>query len=119
MEVRLLRQLPKDFGPGSVICLNPLGNCIVDLVFQIAGLADLQALCVHDDDPTGTELLGFGLPTDSTVLGGPPGSPASENYLFSSVGLTFTDLNNKGVVVFTVKWPERHSQTSPLGMGVR
>jgi hypothetical protein len=41
MEVRLIQQLPKRFGPGSVICLNPLGNCIVDLVFQIAGLADL------------------------------------------------------------------------------
>jgi hypothetical protein len=29
-------------------------------------------------------------------------SPASENFLFSSVGLSFEDLNNKGVVVFTV-----------------
>jgi len=88
MEVRLIRQLPKCFGPGSVICLNPLGNCIVDLVFQIAGLADLQSLCVHRDDLSGTELMVFGLPRDSTVLGGQPGSPASENYLFSSVGLT-------------------------------
>jgi len=107
MEVRLIRQLPKGFGPGCVICLNPLGNCIVDLVFQIAGLADLQALCVHDDDESGTELLGFGLPRDPAVLGGQPGSPASENFLFSSVGLSFEDLNNKGVVVFTVKWPKR------------
>jgi hypothetical protein len=92
-----------------VICLNPLGNCIVDLVFQIAGLADLQALCVHDDDESGTELLGFGLPRDPAVLGGQPGSPASENFLFSSVGLSFEDLN-KVVVVFTVKWPQRYLQ---------
>jgi len=61
MEVRVIRQLQKGFGPGSVICLNPLGNCIVDLVFQIAGLADMQALCVHRDDLNGTELLGFEL----------------------------------------------------------
>ncbi len=101
-----MQQLPKGFGPGSVICLNPLGNCIVDLVFQIAGLADLQALYVHADDDSGTELLGFGLPRDPAILGGEPGSPASENYLFSSVGLTFEDLNNKGVVVFTVKGPK-------------
>jgi hypothetical protein len=34
-------------------------------------------------------------------------TPASENFLFSSVGLSFEDLNNKGGVVFTVKWPKR------------
>ena len=62
---------------------------------------------MHADDDSGTELLGFGLPRDPAILGGEPGSPASENYLFSSVGLTFEDLNNKDVVVFTVKWPKR------------
>jgi len=50
---------------------------------------------------------GFGLPRDPAVLRGEPGSPASENFLFSSVDLSFEDLNNKGVVVFTVKWPQR------------
>jgi hypothetical protein len=34
--------------------------------------------------------LGFGLPRDPAILGG--GSPASENHLFSSAGLTFEDL---------------------------
>ncbi len=82
-----------------------LGNCVVDLVFHIEGLSDLQALCVCDEDPSGTELLGLGLPRDTATLRGEPGSPASENFLFSSVGLSFQDLNNKGVVVFTVKWP--------------
>ena len=96
MEARLIKQLPQGFAPGSVICLNPLGNCIVDLIFQIGGLQDLQALCVHKDDPGGTELLGFGLPRDPAFLRGEPGSPASENFLFSSVGLSFEDLNNKG-----------------------
>ena len=84
-----------------------LGNCVVDLVFHVGGLSDLQALCVCDRDPSGTELLGLGLPRDVATLGGDPGSPASENFLFSSVGLSFDDLNNKGVVVFTVKWPHK------------
>ncbi len=103
MEVRLIQQLPKGFGPGSVICLNPLCNCIVDLVFQIGGLEDLPALCVHED-VSGTELLGFVLPREPSVLNG---EPVSENFLFSSVGRSFESLNLKGVVVFTVKWPKR------------
>ena len=53
------------------------------------------------------ELLGFGLPRDAVTLRGEPGSPASENFLFSSVGLSFEDPNNKRVVVFTVRWPRR------------
>ena len=64
--------MSKGFDPGSVICLNPLGNCTVDLVFQIGGLADLQTLCVHEEDDSGTELLGFGLPRDPSILGGDP-----------------------------------------------
>jgi hypothetical protein len=60
------------FGPGSVITLGLLGSCIVDLVFQIGGLADLQALCVHKEDDSGTELLGFGLPREPSILGGAP-----------------------------------------------
>jgi hypothetical protein len=107
MEVRLIQHLTKGFDPGSVICLNPLGNCIVDLVFQIGGLKDLQALCVHKDNPDGTELLGFGLSRDPAMVRGESGSPVTENFLFSSVGMSFEDLNNKGVVVFTVKWPKR------------
>ncbi len=104
MEVRRWEQLPKPNGPGSVITLGMLGNCVVDLVFHIGGLSDLQALCVCTEDPSGTELLGLGLPKDTVTLCGDPGSPVSENFLFSSVGLSFQDLNNEGVVVFTVKW---------------
>jgi hypothetical protein len=46
MEEKLIKQLPKGFAPESVICLNPLGNCIVDLVFQIGGLLNTSRLCV-------------------------------------------------------------------------
>jgi hypothetical protein len=60
-------------------------------------------LCVQDDDDSGTELLDFDLSRDPAILGGKLDSPSSENYLFSCVGLIFEDLNNKGVVVFTVK----------------
>jgi hypothetical protein len=35
------------------------------------------------------------------------GSPYAENFLFGNAGLSFKDLNNKGIVVFTVKWPKR------------
>ena len=31
----------------------------------------------------------------------------AENFLFGNAGLSFKDLNNKGIVVFTVKWPKR------------
>ena len=81
-----------------------LGNCVVDLLFHIGGLSDLKVLCVYTEHPSGTELLGLGLSRDTTTLCGEPDSPVSENFLFSSVGLSFQDLNNKDVVVFTVKW---------------
>ena len=34
-------------------------------------------------------------------------SPYAENFLFGNAGLSFDDLNWKGIVVFTVKWPKR------------
>jgi len=33
-------------------------------------------------------------------------SPSAENFLFGSAGLSFADLNNRGIVAFTVKWPK-------------
>ena len=70
MEVRRWEKLPKSFGPGSVITLVMLGNCVVDLVFHIGGLSDLQSLSVYDEDASGTEFLGLGLPRDTFTLCG-------------------------------------------------
>jgi hypothetical protein len=51
------------------------------------------------ENPDGTPLLGLGIdPAYSEMC-----SPASEDWLFSKEGLSKDDLNNKGVVVFTVK----------------
>ena len=94
--------LPEKFAPGCVVTLDVLGNCIVDQVFHIGGLKDLQALCVCDQDPTGTKLLPTGIPEKFSVHG----SPCAENFLFGNNGLSFEDLNNRGIVAFTVKWPK-------------
>jgi len=66
-------------------------------------LKDLQALCVCEEDPTGTKLIPTGIPEEYSRKG----SPYAENFLFGNAGLSFTDLNNKGIVVFTVSWPRR------------
>ncbi len=66
-------------------------------------MKDLQALCVCDRDPTGKKLLPTGIPAEYSQKG----SPYAENFLFGNAGLSFKDLNNKGIVVFTVKWPRR------------
>ena len=66
-------------------------------------MKDLQALCVCDRDPTGKKLLPTGIPAEYSQKG----SPCAENFLFGNAGLSFKDLNNKGIVVFTVKWPRR------------
>ena len=47
-----------------------------------------DVLCVCDEDDSGAELLVFGLPRDAAILCDEPGSPVSENFLFSSVGLS-------------------------------
>ena len=70
---------------------------------QVGGLKDLQALCVCDEDPTGTKLLPTGIPEEYSEKG----SPYAENFMFRNAGLSLTDLNNKGILVFTVKWPKR------------
>jgi hypothetical protein len=31
----------------------------------------------------------------------------AENFLFGNAGLSMNDLNNKGIVAFTVVWPQR------------
>ena len=85
------------------IALDVLGNCMVDQVFHIGGLKDLQALCVCDADPSREKLLPTGVPEKHSRYG----SPSAENFLFGSAGLSFTDLNNRGIVTFTVKWPKR------------
>jgi len=103
LEIRTLHLLPKKFAPGCTITLDALGNCTVDQVFHIGGLKDLQALCVCDQDPTGEKLLPTGIPEKYSRWG----SPTSENFLFGNAGLSFTDLNNRGIVAFTVKWPKR------------
>jgi hypothetical protein len=97
--------LPKSFAPGSVITLDVLGNCIVDQVFHVGGLRDLQALCVCEEDPTGKKLLPTGIPEKYSSQG----SPGAENFLFGNAGLSFTDLNNRGIVAFSLKWPKRSS----------
>ena len=63
----------------------------------------LQALCACDRDPTGkNQLLPTGIPAEYSEKG----SPYAENFLFGNAGLSFKDLNNKGIVVFSVKWPK-------------
>jgi hypothetical protein len=44
------------FKSGCVIT-PALGNCVVDQIFHVCGLKDLQALCGYEEDPTGTKLL--------------------------------------------------------------
>ena len=51
-----------------------------------------------DEDPTGTKLLPTGIPEEYSQKG----SPYAENFLFGNAGLSSTDLNNKGIVVFQV-----------------
>jgi hypothetical protein len=70
---------------------------------QVGGLKDLQAMCVCDEDPTGTKLLPTGIPK----IYSEKGSPYAEKILFCNAGLSFTDLYNKGIVVFAVKSPKR------------
>ena len=74
LEVRLMHVIHKKFKTGCVITLDGLGNCVVDEIFQVCGLKDLQALCI---------------------------------FLFGNAGLSMNDLNNKGIVAFTVVWPQR------------
>ncbi len=103
LEVRLLHLLPKSFKPGCIITLDGLGNFVVDQIFHVCGLKDLQALCVCDEDPTGTKLLPTGIPAEYSERG----SPYVENFLFGNAGLSMNALNNKGIVAFTVVWPKR------------
>jgi len=98
-----IRHKPTVLRVRSAIKLDVLGNCIVDQVFHIGGLKDLQALCVNDADPSGEKLLPTGVPEKHSRYG----SPSAENFLFGSAGLSFADLNNRGIVAFTVKWPKR------------
>ena len=65
--------LPKDVDSGSVITLGDLGNCVVDQVFQIGGLKDLQSMCVRDceEDPSGTQLLVIDIPQEYSEAGSP------------------------------------------------
>ena len=64
----------------------------------------MQALCVCDKDPTGKKLLPTGIPEQYSEKGSPC---AEKKFLFGNAGLSLKDLNNKGIVVFTVKWPKR------------
>ena len=83
---------------GCVVTMGALGNAQVDDIFR--GLKDLQALCACRADPTGTGLLGLGIPPDISEKG----SPHSEEWLFTQADLSRDDLNNKNIVLFTVKW---------------
>ncbi len=47
------------------------------------------------------------LPTGIPAKCSERGSPYAENFLFGNAGLSMNDLNNKDIVVFTVKWPKR------------
>ena len=78
---------------------------------QVGGLKDLQALCLCGEDPAGTKLLPTGIPEEYFQKD----SPYAENFLFDNVGLSFTDLNNKGIVVFTVKCPKRSKIIKGVG----
>ena len=93
--------LPANFRRGCVITLGDLGNAQVDDIFHISVLKDLQDICKCRADPRGTDLWGLGIPLEISEKG----SPHSEEWLFTHVGLSQDDLNNKDMVVFTVKWP--------------
>ena len=56
-----------------------------------------------DRDPTGQQVLPTGIPEQYSDKG----LPYAENFLFGNAGLSVNDLNKKGIVVFTVKWPKR------------
>ncbi len=98
---RLDALLPDNFRRGCVITLGNLGNAEVDQIVRIGGLKDVQAICKCRADPTGTRLLGLGIPPAKSE----EGSPHSEDWFFSKAGLSEDDLNNKNIVMFTVKWP--------------
>ena len=100
-EMRRWELLPDNLRQGCVITMGDLGNAEVDQIFHIGGLKDLQAICKCRADPTGTHLLGLGIPADVSE----EGSPHSEEWLFTKTALSQDDLNNKNIVIFTVKWP--------------
>jgi hypothetical protein len=50
---------------GCVIPLDTLVNCVVDQIFHVCGLKDLQTLCVCDEDPTGTKVLPTDIPEET------------------------------------------------------
>ena len=74
----------------------------MDDIFHVGGLKDLQALCACRADPTGTGLLGLGIPPDISEKG----SPHSEEWLFTQADLSRDDLNNKNSVI--------HSQVAKI-----
>jgi hypothetical protein len=100
-EMRRWELLPAKFRRGCVVTMGDLGNAQVDDIFHVGGLKDLQAICACRADPTGTGLLGLGIPADISEKG----SPHSEEWLFTQADLSRDDLNNKNIVLFTVKWP--------------
>ena len=55
-----------------------------------------------DEDPTGTKVL----PTVTPANYSERNASHAEKFLFVNTGLSMNDLNNRGVVVFTVKWPK-------------
>jgi hypothetical protein len=74
---------------------------------DVAALLQAVTLCVHEGDDSGTELLDFGLPREPSILGGEPHLQAKTLYSPLPVSPPKTFLDNKDVVVFTVKWPKR------------
>ena len=55
-------------------------------------------MCVCDKGPTGKKLLPTVIPEQYFEQG----SPYGQNFLFGNAGMSFNDLKNKGIVVFTV-----------------
>jgi hypothetical protein len=76
-----------------VVTIGDLGNAEVDEIFHIGGLKDLQTICKCRADPTGTGLLGLGIPLEISEQG----SPHSEEWLFTQTDLSQDDLNNKNI----------------------
>ena len=91
------------FETKCVITLDELGNSVTvwsTKCFKsgVSRIYKSYESVTIDHDPTGTRLLSTDIPQQYSEKD----SPDDENFLFGNTGLSFEDLNKKGIVVTSV-----------------